>query len=455
MKSIVLFAAVLRIILITAIISFAIIANAQNVALNTTGTPADASAMLDISSNSKGFLPPRMTTTQRTGIGSPANGLMVFDTDTKTYWYFSTAWKEINNAGGGSFSLPYSGVAESNFNIFSIHNTSNSFGSSAILGKSGSVGSGILPFYNMGVWGDNSGGIGVAGTSKTIGVFGGTGSADVTGIGVMGVNYANTVSNGAVTGINNANGVAVYAESTGGGTAVYGKTTKQNGAAIYGINNATQGHAIRGSATGNDGVAIYGEAGNDASNSYAGYFRNSNATNTKNVVQIDNLGTGNFLALTTGLGDVKTSIAKNGNINTDGSIYAGGSINSSGNMNSDANITADGTVSVRGNKGIVRNSNSNQLRIETLAVSFPAFHYSHYDSDFGPGGQTITVNFSTAFSSAPVVYWANALSGLLAGLSVAIWDVTTTSCKISILNYGPYDFDRNASTNKVVAIGNE
>src|SRR6188474_2664318 len=107
MKSIVLFATILRIILISAIISFTIMANAQNVAVNTTGTPADASAMLDVSSTSKGFLAPRMSTVQRTGIPSPANGLMVFDTDTKSYWFFSTTWKEITNGGGGNFSLPY------------------------------------------------------------------------------------------------------------------------------------------------------------------------------------------------------------------------------------------------------------------------------------------------------------------------------------------------------------
>src|SRR6185503_18729706 len=109
MKSIVLFASILRIVLITLIIGFAVYANAQNVAINTTGNSADASAMLDVSSTSKGFLPPRMTTVQRTGIPSPTNGLMVFDTDTKSYWYFAQIWKEITDVNGGSFSLPYAG----------------------------------------------------------------------------------------------------------------------------------------------------------------------------------------------------------------------------------------------------------------------------------------------------------------------------------------------------------
>src|SRR4030095_5867227 len=159
MKSIVLFATNLRIILITVIISFTIIVNAQNVAINTTGNTADASAMLDISSISKGFLPPRMTTIQRTGILSPANGLMVFDTDTKSYWYFSTSWNEISSAGGGSFSLPFTGSASSAFSTFVITNTNSALGTSGIYGRGGSLGSGFIPPHSMGVWGDNSTGV--------------------------------------------------------------------------------------------------------------------------------------------------------------------------------------------------------------------------------------------------------------------------------------------------------
>jgi len=45
------------------------------------GTSApDASAKLDVSSTEKGFLLPRMTTTQRDLISSPANGLLIYNT---------------------------------------------------------------------------------------------------------------------------------------------------------------------------------------------------------------------------------------------------------------------------------------------------------------------------------------------------------------------------------------
>ena len=45
-----------------------------------TTTPA-SSAALDVTSTSKGFLPPRMTTAQRNAISSPALGLMIYCTD--------------------------------------------------------------------------------------------------------------------------------------------------------------------------------------------------------------------------------------------------------------------------------------------------------------------------------------------------------------------------------------
>ncbi len=45
------------------------------------GAPApDPSAMLDVQSTSKGFLPPRMTTAERNAIENPATGLLVFNT---------------------------------------------------------------------------------------------------------------------------------------------------------------------------------------------------------------------------------------------------------------------------------------------------------------------------------------------------------------------------------------
>lgn len=59
-----------------------------------------ASAKLDVTSTDKGFLPPRMTSLQRTTIPSPAAGLMVYQTDGTAglYYYNGTAWIYIINS---------------------------------------------------------------------------------------------------------------------------------------------------------------------------------------------------------------------------------------------------------------------------------------------------------------------------------------------------------------------
>lgn len=69
---------------------------AQNVGINASGASPDASAMLDIVSTSKGLLVPRMSSVQRAAIASPANGLLVFDTNTSSFWYCdSSIWVEL------------------------------------------------------------------------------------------------------------------------------------------------------------------------------------------------------------------------------------------------------------------------------------------------------------------------------------------------------------------------
>lgn len=67
----------------------------SQVAINTTNTPPDSTAMLDISSTSKGLLIPRLTTAQRTSITGIAKGLTVFDSTTNSFWYHNgTSWGE-------------------------------------------------------------------------------------------------------------------------------------------------------------------------------------------------------------------------------------------------------------------------------------------------------------------------------------------------------------------------
>jgi hypothetical protein len=58
---------------------------------------ANASAQLELTSTTKGFLPPRMTTTQKNAIASPAAGLVVYDTTLNKLCVYTTAWETITS----------------------------------------------------------------------------------------------------------------------------------------------------------------------------------------------------------------------------------------------------------------------------------------------------------------------------------------------------------------------
>jgi hypothetical protein len=61
------------------------------------GTTPITSALLAMTSTTEGFLPPRMTTTQKNAISSPATGLVVFDTTLGKLCVFSTTWQTLTS----------------------------------------------------------------------------------------------------------------------------------------------------------------------------------------------------------------------------------------------------------------------------------------------------------------------------------------------------------------------
>ena len=91
-------------------------AKAQSVAINTDGSTANASAILDVKSSNKGLLIPSMTRAERNAIAAPATGLMIFQTgpDSAGYHYYdgirwtwmysnsnadTLAWRATGNTG--------------------------------------------------------------------------------------------------------------------------------------------------------------------------------------------------------------------------------------------------------------------------------------------------------------------------------------------------------------------
>lgn len=73
----------------------------QNISVNADGAAPDNSAILDVSDTTRGILIPRMTFSQRINIASPANGLMVYQTDGSLGFYvFSSidgTWSRITS----------------------------------------------------------------------------------------------------------------------------------------------------------------------------------------------------------------------------------------------------------------------------------------------------------------------------------------------------------------------
>jgi hypothetical protein len=68
----------------------------QSVSVGTSSDPV-ASAALEVVGTTKGFLPPRMTTTQRNAIASPAAGLIIYNTTTNKLNLYTTTWETITS----------------------------------------------------------------------------------------------------------------------------------------------------------------------------------------------------------------------------------------------------------------------------------------------------------------------------------------------------------------------
>jgi hypothetical protein len=360
-----------------------------------------------------------MTTIQRISIPSPANGLMVFDVTTNSFWYFSTTWKEVSITRPGSFLLPYNGSFSDPGKIFSITNSNTTIGATAIYGRASGASSGITFNWTMGVWGDNSTGIGVVGSSNTMGVLGKTGLNDANGIGVFGENHSNT--NAAIIGINDGSGGSVRGIFAGGagktGYGIIGETGTYGGWGTagkfitYNVNDVTPTvHVV------NNGSQV------------ALNIETNNASNVTAALMVNHTGAGSLASFKKS-GDEKMSISNNGNIIT------------------------DGTVTVKTNKGIVRNSSATQLRVETPSVSIS-----------GPvvlaslESISVTVTFGASFSAAPVVYVGNVITdsyGTATYMTTYITNVTTTGCTLVVRNNTKDAIALLTSTWKLVTIGAE
>lgn len=86
----------LKITLLFSFLAIATLHYGQSISINNTGDAPDASAMLDVQSLSKGMLVPRMSKSKRQDIVNPATGLIVYDTDFNSFWFWAgSSWVEV------------------------------------------------------------------------------------------------------------------------------------------------------------------------------------------------------------------------------------------------------------------------------------------------------------------------------------------------------------------------
>ena len=255
-------------------------ASAQGVAFNASGAAADASAMVDVSSTSKGMLIPRMTNAQINAISSPATGLMVYQTDGTPgfYYYNGSSWifQNPNQASGTTNYIPKftsagtvvnSAIYQNGTNIgigttlpagaLGINNTSTSVASLSII-QAGTP----ATTYNGYSYTPNYGFLNVSYTGPTDGVRTGLycstvkSAADVNGTGIQA--WANNI------GIQG-NGES---SSTASSTQVEGVEGDSYGSGAYSVGVAGFGNPYISAPTNNYGV--YGWASGGTTN-YAVY----------------------------------------------------------------------------------------------------------------------------------------------------------------------------------------
>jgi hypothetical protein len=198
------------------------------------------SAMLDVSSSSKGILIPRMTTGERNSISSPVKGLLIYcTTDDRFYFYNGTAWKNIDELDElqgltgdvtGTAAYPTISTTISNNAV-----TESKIANNAVTGAKIQMGGdlkGDILFYNGTDWRSLS-----AGTSGYVLKTQGNGADPVWG--------PDNNSGGTVTSIIQGNGMSFSSTPiTGAGTINLGTPSTLSGVTLNNVSGSSHTHQI-------------------------------------------------------------------------------------------------------------------------------------------------------------------------------------------------------------------
>ena len=235
----------------------------QGVAISATTAIPDGSAMLDVQSNNKGILVPRMTTAQRNAITSPATGLLIFQSDNPAGFYYnsgtpaSPTWTPVTTSGwnltgnSGTTTGNFIGTTDNTSVLFKTNNTErvsiSNTGTVLINGTSRKSNQDALEVFGAGVTGAINGSFGFPINGYSAGAYAG------------------------IYGDNNGTGQGVWGSCSGTGTGVYGTSGSSGigvqghsatGLGVLGQTNSSTGPAIKGYNQNANGIGIVGLGSN-------------------------------------------------------------------------------------------------------------------------------------------------------------------------------------------------
>ncbi len=451
---------------------------AQSVGIGTT-TP-NASAALEIKSNTKGLLMPRTSTTSRTGISSPAKGLMLYDTTTSSFWFHNgTAWAQIS-AGGSSWLLQgnpgttpatnFIGTTDNQPLRFRVNNNwagelspgllNTSLGYNA--GKAVTTGDNNIALGNNALTANTTGALNTAIGSNALAVsstsnynvaVGGfalkanTTGTENTAIGAFSLYTNNTGYQNTATGF-----YALYSNVDGISNTAYGdQALNSNTSGSYNI--AIGEVALGLSKTGDNNIAIGSSSLYKNSNGYdntaigeaslynnnTGYYNTALGSNSlvTNVGGSNNTALGYNADVATGGLTNATAVGANAHATGSNSMQLGD--------NNVTGVNTYGNITVQNGKGLIRSSDGTQQKKVTTLVTV--------NSTIGAGG---TINFAFAFSQSfsapPDVYIGDIIGG--GGFAEKVMTIASVSAGgANLFIYNPGNTDTPNYTVKIIAIG--
>jgi hypothetical protein len=311
-----------------------------------TNTP-DASAILEMLSNNKGVLVPRMNTAGMLAIPAPANSLLIYNTDSMCYFFYrlpTSSWVSLCSGTAGSGSIGATGATGAN-GIDGATGATGVAGTNGIDGVTGATGAA----------GTNGidGATGAAGLAGSTGTTGFTGSTGATGpVGPTGVGLGTAGATGATgaagtAGTNGTNGTNGATGATGAtGTAGTNGTNGTNGAtgATGAAGTAgTNGTNGTNGATGATGAA--GTAGTNGANGATG------ATGAAGTAGTNGTNGTNGATGTTGAAGTAGTNGTNGTNGATGATGAAGTAGTNGTNGTNGATGATGTAGTAGTNG--------------------------------------------------------------------------------------------------------